>query len=924
MKIPRSLSRLARQSKSSLPSCISEAAISPWTLIEEGPDHLLHNLEQLYWTGVERELENVLLTLKEWQSQPLATSDLPDEVDDFIHGFDTFIDQVHEDSRDFAEQIALLKEEIAEERNGNTTTATLAQRKDKQEYISTLEKRAFELLLRQESSQLKADIRSTLEEQFDNNASESRTHRRTRMMLQALGLLDLEKLVEHRPPLDSLSFWKRPAFPQLRLETYSKAGMPVLAPLQCSSCGSIIRSSMYCKEFRSRETTRKQESAFICEDCYRKTHFGSSEYTKVYKHCILDDIITPSVSRRICMCETVRHHTSDGTPVTLFPVLQSDQHLQAEGPGCVECGLLKFQEAIAEAKYDGMQTITTIKGKSGKKDKQEPVNWDAPVNAHNVELQTTKHKSTNRPKLVTQQSQQPASRAAATGTSVAVEEAEADEDIPFFLRRYTEQYPFGNVHMALRLGPIVVENGVANSKGGALMSLRDSPVFSSTPTANPPKRCLALSDTRQLWWQERPSNPKRFKAIMKQVVGVPFTGVLDQGLEEKVIDALVNASKEPFDDPGLRRQDRSQWIKRLLEPILTDLEELIAPQLSIYIDSIVSRLLHPEVNLRWSPTTNNCQNFCDALIDHDIFGPLVGNPTTAENTPLYLLSFATRPTEYSKPRVKSKFDVPRGLTEEYLLRFRFGRHDEADLIDSLHEYWYDWGAFGKHLYRYQDLFPWDCTEAFGRYPVTCGECNVAKHIWAFPFDSWNVISLHFARGEREYPPANPNSNSDSDSDEKNNGTNASWMHNRLLLLTAQSKLSLTAAALARNEQFHASTSWLHTHPDPRMNRVKLGGIHRAQPFSHAYDHCGRYKHFFSASWVHRPLTERVREYELLRDGRVKLPDVDFVGALYGGSDIKDIIRDESSRSEEGRGVVGLEESAWMDGGWGGDLMMGDG
>ncbi|KAL4927873.1 uncharacterized protein BDV17DRAFT_282326 [Aspergillus undulatus] len=877
MKLARSLSRLVGQNKSSLSSSISEVQALPWNLIGEGLDHLLQNLEQLYWTGVESELEQILLTLKEWQAQPLAETDLPDEVDDFIHGFDTFIDQVHEDSRDFAEQVALLKEQAEKRQKNNAATGTGAQNEE-EDYLAALEKRTYELSLRQESSRLKSDIRETLEKQLDDSSPESRTHRRTRMMLQALGLLDIEKLVEHRPPLDKLSFWKRPAFPQLRLDTYSKAGMPLFAPLQCTSCGEIIRSSMYCKEVQGSEASGNREPASICEECYRKAQFGNTDYAKVYKHCILDDIITPPVSRKICMCEAVPHYAPDGTPLVLFPVLKSDQHLEDKTPGCVECGLFKFQETIAEAKYDGMRTITTVKDKKHRKNREDLMNWDMAVREHTVELQATKYKSKSRPKIVTEKSQQPASMDATTGTTVAVEEAEADEDIPFFLRQYTEQYPFGNVHMALRLGPIVVENGVANSKGGALISLRDNPTFSSTAATHLTKKCLALSDTRQLFWQKRPSAPKRFKAIMKQVVGSPFTGVLDQDLEKKIINALVNASKEPFDDPGLRRQDRIQWLKRLLGPIIDDIKQLVTPQLSTYLESIVSRLLDPNVILRWSPTGNNCQNFCDSLIDHSLFTPLAGGPmleTENSNAPLYLLSFVTRPTGYIKPRVKSKFDVPRGLTEEYLLRFRFGRHDEADLIDSLHEYWFDWGAFGRHLYRYQDLFPWDCTEAFGRYPVTCGDCNVSKHVWAFPFDSWNVIALHLGRAEREYPRAKASPNSTSTSTFHSDKLRESWMHNRLLTLTAHSKLTLVAAALSLNSEFRTATAWLHTHPDPAMDRLKLGGIHRAQPFSHAYDHRGRYKHFFSASWVHRPLSDRIAEYELLRDGRVKLPDVDF-------------------------------------------------
>jgi hypothetical protein len=248
---------------------------------------------------------------------------------------------------------------------------------------------------------------------------------------------------------------------------------------------------------------------------------------------------------------------------------------------------------------------------------------------------------------------------------------------------------------------------------------------------------------------------------MKQVIGSPFTGLLDESLETSIVGGLIAASKEAFDDPGLSRQDRATWLKRLLIPRIKELEDLVRTQLSLYLKSIVSCLLDTQTNLRWTPTSNNCQNFCDALIDPNTFGPLVANPSPVSDQErsgpkLYLLSFVCRPAGYAKPKIKSKFDVTRGLTEEYLLRFRYDRHDEADIIDTLQEYWHDWGPFGKHLYKYQDLFPWDCTEAFGRYPVACGDCNLAKHVWAFPFDLWSIVSLHLTRDRYNYPPDDNN------------------------------------------------------------------------------------------------------------------------------------------------------------------------
>ena len=78
----------------------------PWKLLstEWSPDELLlPEIEEMYWDGVRRELEIILLTLKQWQEQEGGPVTIPDESEvDFIHGFDTFVDQVCEESRNFA------------------------------------------------------------------------------------------------------------------------------------------------------------------------------------------------------------------------------------------------------------------------------------------------------------------------------------------------------------------------------------------------------------------------------------------------------------------------------------------------------------------------------------------------------------------------------------------------------------------------------------------------------------------------------------------------------------------------------------------------------------------------------------------------------------------------------------------------------
>lgn len=386
------------------------------------------------------------------------------------------------------------------------------------------------------------------------------------------------------------------------------------------------------------------------------------------------------------------------------------------------------------------------------------------------------------------------------------------------------------------------------------------------------RRRLAVGgrSDRFVWHQNHPTQkPKRYKATLKQVVGAPFTGILAPDAENAIVELIVAASTRPFDDPGLPTSDQSKILDSSIGKIFEKLQPFLKARVDVYLRSIVDRLLDANISLTWNARTNNCQSFCNSLLDQDLFGPLANGPTNlhTDSTPLYTMSFVCPQEGYMRNSVKTKYDVPSGLTEEYLLRFHFGRHDDADIIDSLQEYWYDWGAFGSPLYKHQNLFPWDCTEAYGKYPTRCGGCNIAKHVWAFPFDSWSIIALHLTRERHMY--ADTDANGDLRAPQ-------SWMRDRLSILHASSVLARAAAAMSKTPSFCSATSWLHTGSPNRyyhsLKRVKLGGIHRAQPFSHYFE-AGTYRHYFLAQWAIRPRHVQIEEYELLRDGRMRLLDV---------------------------------------------------
>jgi hypothetical protein len=65
----------------------------------------------------------------------------------------------------------------------------------------------------QQSKALKEEVKKALEARTQDSDI---LKRRARMLLQSAGWLDLDKFIEHRPPLDDLSFWKRPTTPQRR------------------------------------------------------------------------------------------------------------------------------------------------------------------------------------------------------------------------------------------------------------------------------------------------------------------------------------------------------------------------------------------------------------------------------------------------------------------------------------------------------------------------------------------------------------------------------------------------------------------------------------------------------------------------------------------------------------------------------------
>jgi uncharacterized membrane protein YgcG len=583
----------------------------------------------------------------------------------------------------------------------------------------------------------------------------------------------------------------------------------------------------------------------ICQDCQQDGKHQEHHLEKQYKRCILADAMDSTASRRICKCRTVPRFDANGLEQSIFPAKSTDIH-RSTTRGAVRCGILSLGPLVAETKHEAV--LTTL-------DDRRTLDEQSRISERKAEKLEAERALKAGARHLPNSFSSDRRRKSRTVINV-LDEKEASRDIPFYIRMFTDRYPFGNVHMSLQLGPLLIENGVSGTLGGAVVTNRDPPIWHTTIVHDADiAYSLALTQDRELFYRYMSERrPKRYKTSLKQVVGGLFSGFVNAGLEDEIIAQVIASSHSDLESPEDHPLERKRAWNAVLIPIISNLRLLNGSRVETLLRSITQRLLDSSIDLKWDRRTNNCQMFCDNLIDHELYGSLVSNPGKTER--LYMLSFVCRPGSYKTRTLESKFDVPSGLCEEYLFKFRYGLHVDSDIVDSLMEYWYDWGAFDGPLYRYQQLFPWDCTEAYSRSQKTCNDCDISKHVWAFPFDSWSLIQLHLTRRKLMYPEAK---------------TPKDWVQNRLQLLLAHDALLIVGRCMAQSQTFCKSTAWMARQRDPKVDRLKLGGIHRAQPFSHNYEQ-GRYFQYFISDWAHLRREDQIASYEAMRNDRRSMPD----------------------------------------------------
>ena len=157
---------------------------------------LTEEIYSLYWDGVRRELAQMILTLQEWQNPQFEHVKLEEEEKLQIEGFEHFVDQVSEGSRDFASKYA--QERLQQMKAGKAAKT----------HIKTYEEAARDTLTaylrRHEDHRLKSEIRGLVPDRRNKSSIE----RRARMLLQGAAFLDIDKVVMYNSPLPKVGYFQ--------------------------------------------------------------------------------------------------------------------------------------------------------------------------------------------------------------------------------------------------------------------------------------------------------------------------------------------------------------------------------------------------------------------------------------------------------------------------------------------------------------------------------------------------------------------------------------------------------------------------------------------------------------------------------------------------------------------------------------------
>lgn len=222
------------------------------------------------------------------------------------------------------------------------------------------------------------------------------------------------------------------------LKSYDRIShVPEFGPAVCAHCSSIIRGTQFCCFINCGQTSCRKtncpqpycrrpdqrpistEPLLFCETCKRASDHPGRHLRKFEKRCILREVVPPTRSRQICTCENQTPCTGDEREDLYFAVDGGYPHQR-------RCPVLKLKRRHELARVEELRRSRT---------------------------------STQPPK---DRQGRGAGRGAdrGRGSRGRIQKA-SSRSVGLAAQVVTPPIQFGNVHMMLMVGTIIIENGVS-------------------------------------------------------------------------------------------------------------------------------------------------------------------------------------------------------------------------------------------------------------------------------------------------------------------------------------------------------------------------------------------------------------------------------------------------------------------------------
>ena len=296
---------------------------------------------------------------------------------------------------------------------------------------------------------------------------------------------------------------------------HNKQNTPNFQPQICVSCPEPIRGARYyctrgCVSIvtlaadNNGEAKTIQRPVILCETCARTPAHQPNHMKKMHKDCILASSISLDQGLRVCSCEKVQHRRQGSQQI--YPFRAKDRGLHDDG-----CDLLRLTTRHCRTKYEELHKSKEQHDESQKSQGKSKGNFPAIMSQSQQGLPQNllrRSPTVSSMSTVSSTSSNPGhkhtsgfaplkgslkrlvrrprfkSLSALASESTLENQPEETASLPFaqpgsskasianakktmkrhifrpFAKVGTNHVPYGNVHMALMLGPLLIENGI--------------------------------------------------------------------------------------------------------------------------------------------------------------------------------------------------------------------------------------------------------------------------------------------------------------------------------------------------------------------------------------------------------------------------------------------------------------------------------